>query len=64
MPPVIENRTNCEICSVINFLSAKGLKVAGIHCEIMDVYGENIIVLQNGTEMDKTRGHMNIYDME
>ena len=45
MPLLIEIPANCEILihSVLCFLSAKTVKMAEIHCEISEVYGENII---------------------
>ncbi|XP_076057717.1 histone-lysine N-methyltransferase SETMAR-like isoform X1 [Oratosquilla oratoria] len=43
MPPLIENVTDCEICTVICFLTAKGMKAAKIHYQISEVYGENIM---------------------
>ena len=43
MPPLIEDPANCEICSVIRYLSAKGVKAVGIHCNTCEVYGQNIM---------------------
>jgi len=42
-PPPIENPADCEVRAVIRFLNIKGFKTAGIHREISDVYGENIM---------------------
>ena len=43
MPPLIENPTDCEIRSVIRYLSAKGVKAVEIHRNICEVYGQNIM---------------------
>ena len=43
MPPLIENPADCEICSVIRYLSAKGVKAVEIHRNICEVYGQNIM---------------------
>jgi hypothetical protein len=37
----IENPAACEMRSVIRFLNAKNMKLAEIHCELCDVYGEH-----------------------
>jgi hypothetical protein len=37
---MIERPTNCEM-SVICFLNARNVKLADIHCQICEVYGEN-----------------------
>jgi hypothetical protein len=50
MPPLIENSADCEICSVIRYLSAKGVKAVEIHCNICEVYGQNI--MSNGMVHD------------
>ena len=42
MPPLIENPADCKIRSVIRYLSAKGVKAVEIHCNICEVYGQNI----------------------
>lgn len=39
----IESPADCEVRSVIRFLSAKGLKAIDIHREICAVYGQNIM---------------------
>ena len=41
--PLIENPVDCEISSVIRYLSAKGVKAVEIHRNICKVYGQNII---------------------
>ena len=38
---MIECPTDCEIQSVICFLNAKNVKLAGINHQIFEVYGEN-----------------------
>ena len=51
MPPLIENRADCEIHSVIRSLSAKGVKAVEIHRNIYEVYGQNIMsdgMVRNG----------------
>ena len=42
MPLLIENPADCEIHSVIRYLSAKGVKAVEIHHNICEVYGQNI----------------------
>ncbi len=42
MPLLIENPTDSEIRAVIRFLSAKGVKAVEIHCQICEMYRENI----------------------
>jgi hypothetical protein len=42
MSPLIENPIDCEICSVIRYLSAKGVKAVEIYCHICEVYGQNM----------------------
>jgi len=37
----IENPTACEMRSVIRFLNVKNMKLAEIHCQFCDVYGEH-----------------------
>jgi hypothetical protein len=37
----IENPAACEMRSVICFLNAKNMKLAEIHCQLCDVYGEH-----------------------
>ena len=39
---LIENPVDCEIRSVIHYLSAKGVKAVEIHHNICEVYGQNI----------------------
>ena len=43
MPPIIVSPADCEVRSVIRFLSAKGVKAIDIHREICAVYGQNIM---------------------
>ena len=43
MPPFIENPADCEILSLIRYLSANGVKAVEIHRNICEVYGQNII---------------------
>lgn len=43
MPRSIDNHANCEICSVIHFLTAKDMKAAEINQMISEVYAENIL---------------------
>lgn len=43
MPPPIVSPADCEVRSVIRFLSAKGVKAVDIYREISAVYGENIM---------------------
>ena len=45
MPPLIENPADCEIRSLIRYLSAKGVKAVEIRHNICEVYGQNIMVL-------------------
>jgi hypothetical protein len=40
MPPLIENPANCELRSVIRYLSTKGVKAVEIHHNICEVYGQ------------------------
>ena len=40
---IFEMPANCEICSVISYLSAKGVKAVEIHLNIYEVYGQNIM---------------------
>ena len=42
IPLLIENPADCEIRSVIHYLSAKGVKAVEIHCNICEVYGHNM----------------------
>jgi transposase len=37
----IENPTACKMWSVIRFLNVKNMKLAEIHCQLCDVYGEH-----------------------
>ena len=46
MAAPIQSLAKCEVLSVIRFLSAKGERPAGIHKQIVDVYG-NIMNRQN-----------------
>jgi hypothetical protein len=38
---MIERATDCEIRSVIRFLNTRNVKLADIHRQIREVYGEN-----------------------
>ena len=38
MPPLTENPADCEIRSVIRYLSAKGMKAVEIHRNICEVH--------------------------
>ena len=42
MHPLIENPADCEIRSVIRYLSAKGMKAVEIRRNICEVYGQNM----------------------
>ena len=53
IPPLIENPADCEICSVIRYLSVKGVKAVEIHRNICEVYGQNN-ECWNGTQMGKS----------
>jgi hypothetical protein len=37
----IEKPTACEMQSVIHFLNARNMKLADIHCQLCEVYGEH-----------------------
>jgi hypothetical protein len=60
----IEHSANCEIQSVICVLNARNVKVADIHCQICEVYGENSMsdgmVRKWVRNVDK--GHDNVHD--
>ena len=43
MPPTIVSPADCEVRTVIRFLSAKGVKPINIHREICEVYGQKIM---------------------
>ena len=43
MPPLIENPADCEIRSVIRYLSAKVMKAVEIHRKICEIYGQNLM---------------------
>jgi hypothetical protein len=38
---MIECSADCELWSVIHFLNVGNVKLADIHCQICEVYGEN-----------------------
>lgn len=38
----IPNPAKCDVCSVIQFINAKGEALAEIHCQIFNVYGDVI----------------------
>ena len=42
MPSLIKYPAECEIRSVIRYLSAKGVKAVEIHRNICEVYGQNM----------------------
>ena len=42
MPLLTENPADCEIRSVIRYLSAKSVKAVEIHRNICEVYGQNM----------------------
>jgi hypothetical protein len=66
MPPLIENHADSEIRSVIRYLSAKGVKAVVIHCNICEVYGQNI--MSDGMVRKWVRtfkdGRKNVHDEE
>ena len=66
MPPLIENPADCEICSVIHYLSAKGVKAVEIHRNICEVYGQDI--MSDGMVRKWVRafkdGRKNVHDEE
>ena len=54
MPPLIENPADCEIRSVIRYLSAKGVKAVEIHSNICEVYGKKHNDWWNDMQMGKS----------
>lgn len=66
MAPPIESPADCEVRSVIRFLSAKGLKAIDIHREICAIYGPNI--MSDGMVRKWVRafkgGRKNVHDEE
>ena len=42
MPPLVQSPADCEIRSLIRYLSAKGVKAVQIHRNICEVYGRNM----------------------
>jgi transposase len=46
----IQNPINCEVRAVIRFLHAKGETAIKIHCELVSVYGEDIVNRQHVTK--------------
>jgi hypothetical protein len=43
MDTIIVAPTSCEVHAVIHFLHTEGQTVAGIHCQLCHVYGDNFI---------------------
>jgi hypothetical protein len=43
----IQNPAKCEVCAVIRFLHAKGETAAEIHCQLVSVYGEDVMNRKN-----------------
>lgn len=43
MDPPIENPADCETRAVIRCLSAKGIKAVKTHCQICEVYEQNVM---------------------
>ncbi|GBO29215.1 hypothetical protein AVEN_267996-1 [Araneus ventricosus] len=39
----IADPADCEVRSVIRFLKANNVKPAEIHCQLVEIYGENVI---------------------
>ena len=39
----IERPADIEIRSIIRFLNARNMRASGIHCQICEVYGENVM---------------------
>jgi hypothetical protein len=46
MPLTIMSPSDCEVRAVIQFFSAKGIKQIDIHCEIVEVYGQTLEVME------------------
>jgi hypothetical protein len=44
----IQNPAKCEVCVVIRFLCVKGETAAEIHCQLVSVYGEDVMNRQSG----------------
>ncbi|GFV67079.1 HTH_48 domain-containing protein [Trichonephila clavipes] len=66
MPPPIENPADCEVRAVIRLLCAQGFKSVGIHHQISEVYGENIMsdgMVRKWVKAFKD-GRTNIHDEE
>ncbi|GBN44560.1 hypothetical protein AVEN_163219-1 [Araneus ventricosus] len=42
----IADQADCEVCSVIRFLSAKNVKPAEIHRQLVEIYGENVVLMK------------------
>ena len=63
---IFEMPANCEICSVISYLSAKGVKAVEIHRNICEVHGHNI--MSDGMARKWVRafkdGRKNVHDKE
>jgi hypothetical protein len=43
----IQSPAKCEVRAVIRFLNAKGETAAEIHCQLVSVYGEDVMNRQN-----------------
>jgi hypothetical protein len=43
----IQNPAKWEVCAVIRFLCVKGKKEAEIYCQLVSVYGEEVMNRQN-----------------
>ena len=63
MVKMIEHPANCEIQSVIRFVNATNVKLADIHCQIHEVYGENAMSDGMVKWVKKLNGsHDNVHD--
>lgn len=64
MVQIIENPAECEIQSVIRFLTAKSVKAADIYRQLRQVYGENDMCeskVRKWVRLFKT-GRTNVHD--
>jgi hypothetical protein len=65
MCTVIDNPTNCEICTVIHFLHAKNMDAAEIHHELCAaVYSQNVITGGTVRQCSKIGKRTNVHDEE
>lgn len=64
MSVLISFPAKCEVRAVIRYLNAKGMSAVEIHCEIVSVYGENIMSRQHVTKWVRnfTFGRTEIHD--